>query len=157
MQRKHIKLNFVNVSLKEKVLHKNANKNFTKSIKNWFDIRSTVHKEKDGDKEELKLETFTYHEEGEEEQDDPDMHVPGAKLCRLKERLQEKMKVKREEARQVGCSVVNSDNRLFLKVVVVNCGFYWCNRHSKLQELKDERDKPRQVLFTIYVKCCNWG
>ncbi|XP_050404155.2 claspin [Patella vulgata] len=61
---------------------------------------SIIQKESDGiNKEELKLNSFTYHIE-EEEPVTPDCEVPGAKLLSLKEKLQAAMKVKREESRQ---------------------------------------------------------
>ncbi|KAK6181569.1 hypothetical protein SNE40_009396 [Patella caerulea] len=61
---------------------------------------SIIQKESDGiNKEELKLNSFTYHVE-EEEPVTPDCEVPGAKLLSLKEKLQAAMKVKREQSRQ---------------------------------------------------------
>ncbi|XP_060554260.1 claspin-like isoform X1 [Ruditapes philippinarum] len=62
------------------------------------------------DKEELKFNTFTYH--GEDEEANPLMkyEAPGAKLVALKEQLKEKMKARREIARQKRQEVYDLDN-----------------------------------------------
>ena len=62
------------------------------------------------DKEELQLKTFTYHTQEEEENPLMKLETPGAKLVALKEQLQEKMKVRREQARQKRQEIYDLDN-----------------------------------------------
>ncbi|XP_061173504.1 claspin-like [Saccostrea echinata] len=62
------------------------------------------------DKDELHMKTFTYHPTQEDENSLQAMDVPGAKLMALKEKLQEKMKVKREESRKQRQDVYDLDN-----------------------------------------------
>ncbi|CAC5402606.1 unnamed protein product [Mytilus coruscus] len=69
-----------------------------------------IHKEKtEADKEELKLNTFVYHVE-EKEDSMSQFDAPGAKLVALKEKLQQKMKVKREEHRKQRQEIFDLDN-----------------------------------------------
>ncbi|KAH3845071.1 hypothetical protein DPMN_087341 [Dreissena polymorpha] len=62
------------------------------------------------DQEELKLNTFTYHQEDEDSNPLLKHEAPGAKLTALKEQLQTKMKARREEARQKRQEVYALDN-----------------------------------------------
>ncbi|XP_053401121.1 claspin-like isoform X2 [Mercenaria mercenaria] len=62
------------------------------------------------DKEELKLNTFTYHSIEEETNPLLKLEAPGAKLVALKEQLKEKMKARREMARQKRQEVYDLDN-----------------------------------------------
>ncbi|WAR20345.1 CLSPN-like protein [Mya arenaria] len=62
------------------------------------------------DREELKLNTFTYHVEEEDSNPLRVHEAPGAKLIALKEQLQEKMKAKREQARQKRQELYALDN-----------------------------------------------
>ncbi|XP_076099309.1 claspin-like isoform X2 [Mytilus galloprovincialis] len=71
---------------------------------------SVIHKEKtEANKEELKLDKFVYHVE-EKEDSMSQFDAPGAKLVALKEKLQQKMKVKREEHRKQRQEIFDLDN-----------------------------------------------
>ncbi|XP_062605693.1 claspin-like, partial [Saccostrea cucullata] len=77
----------------------------TKHVNKDVDIR-IVEKDKD----ELHMKTFTYHPTQEDESSLQAIDAPGAKLVALKEKLQEKMKVKREESRKQRQDVYDLDN-----------------------------------------------
>ncbi|KAL4238153.1 hypothetical protein ACF0H5_002864 [Mactra antiquata] len=62
------------------------------------------------EQEELKLNTFTYHSVEEDVNPLMKLEAPGAKLVALKEQLKEKMKARREIARQKRQEVYNLDN-----------------------------------------------
>ncbi|XP_022107013.1 claspin-like [Acanthaster planci] len=71
---------------------------------------SVVSKETGGDgQENLKLETVAVTIEGEDHED-PSLNVPGAKLLKLKEALQEKMRARREVERQRRKEAYRLDN-----------------------------------------------
>ncbi|KAL3874947.1 hypothetical protein ACJMK2_037896 [Sinanodonta woodiana] len=72
---------------------------------------SIIQKEKTVDqKDELTLNTFTYHVDEVEENPLIKLDTPGAKLMVLKDQLQVKMKQRREEARQKRQELYDIDN-----------------------------------------------
>lgn len=77
----------------------------TKHVNKDVDIK-IVEKDKD----ELHMKTFTYHPTQEDENSLQALDAPGAKLMALKEKLQEKMKVKREESRKQRQDIYDLDN-----------------------------------------------